>query len=98
MRFSLSRRRRVGDVRRWITIGPIELLPPVIGAGVGADVGGDVHCFLVRERARLVERHVVAVRTRAIPAPTLYDRFPHSGGATGVPWPSGPWHLAQVEP
>src|SRR5207253_11409407 len=33
---------------------------------------------------------------RAIPAPMLYERAPHTGGATAVPSPSAPWHLAQL--
>src|SRR5205807_10557629 len=37
-----------------------------------------------------------AVRTRAIPAPMLYDCAPHTGGATAVPSPYAPWHLTQL--
>src|SRR5207245_9821886 len=37
-----------------------------------------------------------AVRTRAIPAPMLYECAPHTGGATAVPSPSAPWHLTQL--
>src|SRR5437667_10931626 len=35
-----------------------------------------------------------AVRTRVIPAPTLYDSAPHNGGAPAVPSPAAPWHFA----
>src|SRR5437764_1451635 len=38
------------------------------------------------------------VRARAIPAPMLYERAPHTGGATAVPSPSAPWHLTQLAP
>src|SRR2546429_2587160 len=34
--------------------------------------------------------NAAAVRTRVIPAPTLYDLGPHRGGATAVPCPSRP--------
>jgi len=37
-----------------------------------------------------------AVRTRAMPAPMLYDAGPHTGGAPAVPWPPSPWHFAHV--
>src|ERR1700758_435290 len=37
-----------------------------------------------------------AVRTRAIPAPMLYEDAPHTGGATAVPSPSAPWHFTQL--
>src|SRR5579864_7354768 len=37
-----------------------------------------------------------AVRTRAIPAPMLNARGPHTGGAATVPSPSDPWQRAQL--
>src|SRR5207237_5278677 len=40
--------------------------------------------------------NAAAVRTRAIPAPMLYECAPHTGGATAVPSPSAPWHLTQL--
>src|SRR2546429_7721555 len=40
--------------------------------------------------------NAAAVRTRDMPAPMLYERVPHTGGATAVPSPSAPWHLRQL--
>ena len=40
--------------------------------------------------------NAAAVRTRDMPAPMLYERAPHTGGATAVPSPSAPWHLTQL--
>src|SRR2546430_11275442 len=40
--------------------------------------------------------NAAAVRTRDMPAPMLYERAPHTGGATAVPSPSPPWHLTQL--
>src|ERR1051325_10230465 len=40
--------------------------------------------------------NAAAVRTRAIPAPMLYEYAPHTGGATAVPSPAAPWHLTQL--
>src|SRR2546429_5618629 len=44
----------------------------------------------------LSRMNAAAVRARAIPAPMLYERAPHTGGATPVPSPSAPWHLTQL--
>src|SRR2546423_13618170 len=46
----------------------------------------------------LSRMNAAAVRARAIPAPMLYERAPHTGGATAVPSPSAPWHLTQLAP
>src|SRR5256886_11038023 len=40
--------------------------------------------------------NAAAVRTRDMPAPMLYERAPHTGGATPGPSPSTPWHLRQL--
>src|SRR2546423_807828 len=91
-----SRLRPIRDVRRCVAVRPIVDLVGEIRAGVGVHVRGHVERLLVGQRARLVERHVVADERRGGAhaghprADVVRVRPPYRRGHPGAPPPRPP--------